>query len=513
MSAIGDYIHYTAYGYLAFGTSPMTSNKKNYKMDFKSAKKIQQQKNQTSLKALRQVTLTQTERQEIENQLESLMKPSGNKEEQDFTNRLWEDLKTIFSQEFNTAILDIQRETAQISKITSQSVANQVKKIQDKNRTEKGWVGAKTILDRVSIFNSIINNLSSSTSYKEKLQEQLKKIYTEIEKMMGIAEGAISKTGYPALQKLMPVKLKNGKTNTFNWISAQNTVAEINKMVKLVNGVVNVAKGTLFQMMIAVSPLIGKNYSMEQLQQAIQTVIGGEKSSVTFDSRIFSDKINMKNILSKGYRQKNQYLYESVLESQNKIDVILTWNDKKLNVSAKNLNFSGKDASPYVHLVSGASLLALISTMDTNFVNHYLNLFSLHRRNVYKENGYEEKIDTRFKYLPQAHAAKTIVAESLLISAFIGYKQEDKANIFIVNDNTTGRVKVYNIIDLIERLMFFNDNEIESFISIKPSLDFLYFNNIFNIGGETARLESLLNEVHGNKISVAFKKNVLTEMY
>jgi len=59
--------------------------------------------------------------------------------------------------------------------------------------------------------------------------------------------------------------------------------------------------------------------------------------------------------------------------SQDKVDVLLRWNGKKIPISAKNVNLrSGRE----IHLVSQASLLAMVADLNANYMNHFLNIVS-----------------------------------------------------------------------------------------------------------------------------------------
>ena len=113
----------------------------------------------------------------------------------------------------------------------------------------------------------------------------------------------------------------------------------------------------------------------------------------------------------------------------------------------KNVNLDPKgNTSPYVNLVSQASLLAMLQSIGTDYTNHYLNVMSVHRSGTFTAAGhYEGKAETRSHYF---QIARQSIRLSLLSAAFEGYKSKAQgglAKVFVINDNQTGRVKVYNI--------------------------------------------------------------------
>jgi len=62
------------------------------------------------------------------------------------------------------------------------------------------------------------------------------------------------------------------------------------------------------------------------------------------------------------------------LPTQDKLDVAFEWKGDLLNISAKNYSLANSDAM--IHLLSGSSLLYLISNENPDFVNHWLNLIA-----------------------------------------------------------------------------------------------------------------------------------------
>lgn len=513
MSAIGDYIHYTSFGYLTAGTSKLEKNMTyrgtNYSEGFKRAKTLQKAKTFNALKEVNAMKLTDKERKKLEIQIEALMQPDKS-DYGETANQLWEILRNDFNNQFSEAILEIQRQTANVIKrqgapsFTARKIG-ELKKGHEEKRTK-----VSTILNRLDKFNKYITELISVGVNPEgilitNLIDKLDKIYEEISKIHQIgAEGQNS--GYAALQ----AKLKNLSTPLLTWEQSKNVVTAINELISAINMSANLAKGTLFEKMVAIAPLVGTNYAKKHLKNAFLSVKGNEKTSVIFDEHDFGQMVDLERVLGKGYDRINDNLWAATNASQDKVDVTLNWSHgRKLNVSAKNVTFDSSKGGSIIHLVSKASFLALMTVMQPDFVNHYLNLISVHYRNVYKENGYTTNRDLLINGVPELQQARLLMQRSLLVSAFAGYKNgADKANVFIVNDNSTGKVRIYNIGDLIQKI---SDSMINSVVSINPELEMIYLTrNTFNINGAGGRISNLLNEVHQQKISVSLKKSFLT---
>jgi hypothetical protein len=60
--------------------------------------------------------------------------------------------------------------------------------------------------------------------------------------------------------------------------------------------------------------------------------------------------------------------------TQDKLDMVFNWKGDELKVSAKSYKLASSGS--LIHLISGTSLLYLISSENTDFVNHWLNCVS-----------------------------------------------------------------------------------------------------------------------------------------
>ena len=244
--------------------------------------------------------------------------------------------------------------------------------------------------------------------------------------------------------------------------------------------------------MIAVAPLVGQGGGLKRLQDAISHVVGTSgKSKVTFDPNDFAPAVNLQKVLGNNYKYDvNENLYSTTIAAQDKVDIELTFNEKSVGVSAKNVNLqSGFD----IHLLSGASMLSLLASIGSDYANHYLN--------VVATNG-------NYMLSSLINLAHESFKVSALLLAFEGYRNgAAKANVFIVNDNTTGKVRVYNIADLILAAT----STINSYAVTANGgpIESIQLKNEWNEEGYPGRITELLASVHAQKISVTLSPSLL----
>ena len=510
MSAIGDYIHYTSSGYFMAGINRRGKVNVRYEPQLVTAFNNQRRVMGSYLSS--GATLSIKEKEELEKNISRLMEPDTG---DDGLDQLWNKLSQAFFNEFQESAAELDRRHAEIFKPGYKDNSNLgLTRIGDlKARKESNKkTELSGILDRVEKLNIAINNISHSGNYYQRLKEQMDIVYDNFDKIAKTFDESLRITNYNQLQNFInKYGHKRNMKKLYEWNEAEPFVTAINKMVSMVNGVQNLQKGTLFEMLIAFAPLVGKDYSTKELKKAIQSTVGTSgKSKVVFDPKDFMEGMNLAVILN---RQGNNYkinnnLYQSTIASQDKVDVILNWNGKKVNVSAKNLNMLDTNVNPYVHLASQSSLLSLMTSMNSAFVNHYINMISVHK--------YTKNKLIQLQNIPEYQEVKELLKLSLLISAFIGYKKNaSKATTFIINDNKTGRVKIYDISSLIKRIYEMNHSDNKTFL-IEPAIENIILNNRYIEGKGDAyktRIGNVLSELHGYKISVKFKKSALTEFY
>jgi hypothetical protein len=138
----------------------------------------------------------------------------------------------------------------------------------------------------------------------------------------------------------------------------------------------------------------------------------------------------------------------------------------------------------------------MIQDENSNFVNHYLNVFAYHS---------DEGISIQLK-----NQATLAMKVTLLLKAFEGYKDTGKAELFIVNDNTSGKIRVFSIANLISKI--YKDIENYSNIILSGGSD---ISNLSLKNSRQAtysdRITKLIQDVHNHKITVSIPPSVLME--
>ncbi len=479
MSAIGDYVHYTSYGYIKYGINKI-GQKGSSINDAASIFNTQRDKiNELSSNSI----ISKTEMQKLEQAIESLMRPSSNSDQEEALNELWSQLVVAYQKEFPEAVERINRETGNIEK----SSLN-ISKIKTKGHSN---VLESTILNRINSINSDIAQIKSITE-KNKLQNIVNKISQDFEKLTGIQQAAFQQT-----EGLITKKARKNNKLSLNG-EAGNIVEQINKIAARTSGLINLQKGALFEYLIAVAPLVGKGYGEKELSDYLQkTVKGSNKSNVYISDIKFSPDIKLNQVLGSKYSYNpNSHLYAFTKPTQDKVDVTIEWNNYPLNISAKNVNLN-MYSHPDVSILTNGSLLTILQSINEIAVNHYLNIVSKHR-------DPSKSIDQSL-----LNTAHEFIKIGILEGALKGYKlQQQQANVFIINDNQTGKVKVYDINQLIEKAI----KDIQNNITITSSngdIENLTFINAWqeNIAG---RLTNLFSEIHKQKISVKINKSVFS---
>lgn len=185
--------------------------------------------------------------------------------------------------------------------------------------------------------------------------------------------------------------------------------------------------------------LVGQNVTYSAMNKSSFAVTGHKNNESYFTSFGGQDSIELK-------------------ATQDKVDVIITLEDgKMLNASVKNYNLS--DPLRNITLLSGTNMMKYLSLYQT-FVNHYLNITA----QATKEPNY--RLNRSFREMIPGEliveANKTLLL-TLVLKALAGgveklsmdkssFKQNDMAEIFIVNDNSTGNFKVFFVEDIMMKI-------------------------------------------------------------
>lgn len=280
------------------------------------------------------------------------------------------------------------------------------------------------------------------------------------------------------------------------------------------------AQGNLFEAMLS-----ALNYTkdgciekadQDLIQMLMDGIKGGKRATVAYRT----DRFN-KNVADRLFSRTvgDFSLMANASPTQGKVDVVIKANSNignsiDLRISAKNINL--KSSYGWIHVVSDTSLLALLQDENENYVNHYINIFALHE---------DEDADNKLNQMRQAYtqltnfliAIKALTGEVTRINEN-GQLVDDSANVFVVNDSSTGQFHIYSMASIKQKLMekYINAAPGElsggrNVISIKYSK--YRFKNDFVEGDPDSakwiRVSNVLSDVHATKISASININIM----
>ena len=303
-------------------------------------------------------------------------------------------------------------------------------------------------------------------------------------------------------------KVKTLLTDTYQktWEKVNNMGMAVNKgtmknLIKQLNSIIDayaampaiqLQNGTFFERVLQIVPEMGQSLAEKAVDDKIRSYSKGQSQvKVQIDEKYFQDQsmsINLGDIT------------QTIRTSQNKIDVSFTWEDQQLNISAKNLDL-GKGYK-FIHTTTGNSLLYMLQDENTDFVNHYLNIFAAH-----KDRGGGSLTAARKEVLD---TLKLTLAYKGLTGDTYG-RSNAMTNVFIVNNYTGGKnhVKVISVANLLKK---FADGKSSS-LGLRSSPTDIgtgYKNQVVpdNRDG-TIRIANILRQVHARKIKTSFNSSLL----
>ena len=182
--------------------------------------------------------------------------------------------------------------------------------------------------------------------------------------------------------------------------------------------------------------------------------------------------------------------------TQDKVDVWIDVEGISVPASVKNYNMG--NLSMDVHLLSGSSVLQLIQEFE-DFTNYYLNVMASHPDSSPNKS-----------LVNQANFAikMTVLLKALEGGIITADGRSDQADIFIINDNSVGRFRVYLLSDILDKVEH-NLNLLKTgSLDEVTTLSNKYIGNVNDRMSAMTRISNLLMELHQMKLDVAIKKEV-----
>lgn len=478
MSAIGDYIHLHGANYNKYGTAHQNERPVSY--DFMKQRQAIVQRAQASSK-----NMTAAEKLSLEQTLTGIM---SNKDESSVEAGIRNEIEAILYKMFEESMGKINWETGNVTAIKNTATKSTAQLKADGN---KFGVEVKSIQKRLEAIILARDALTDVTK-KQELTQKINDIYVALnEAITGKKKGLIG-------------ILKTTQDHQYSHIriDKENTlITEVNQLLKDYASApaINLQKGTMAEYLIAMAPAVARVKAGESLSAVVEdlakNVVGGDRSKVVidFDKHGFlMDEIKITKEDLKRQDVKNWAVGDGTLvsygTSQDKIDVKLEWNNRNYNVSAKNVNLK----SGYgVHILSGSSLLYLIQDEDSAFVNNYFNVIADHRDGIAAKNAAD------------GHSAMKL---TLLYKALTGdtYGRSGSADLFIVNDNSTGEIKIIDPASIVNKF-----NQRMDGVTFKPLLETLKIKNARTDNSYGPRISKFIIDVHKQKMSVSLNPSML----
>ena len=404
MSAIGDYIHYSAKAYEKYGT--------NYKGEG-TYQQWHSQKGYVLSRANRfaKSTLPINQRKKLESIIGSIMKRDA------------------------TTSSSIKATQAKIERI----IARQYQKA----AANIDWQGHGAVGNR---------NVSRDVTYdfRYNLEKIIKKI-NQLEKKIGVSISSASGMKLKKLnEELIQVEnlhkqllelMRQGATSMGIELNIPQADAAI--MIKTINRYldsyrlgfppVENQQGAVFEHAIGMAPEVARGTALAAANMHV--------SSATYDrERVIVDQKHFTKNMSKTIG--NMWVNTHGTTVEGKIDVTMSWRGKQTKISAKSYNLA---KSPYVKISTGSNLIYMLQDINSDFVNHFLNIFAEHEADDNMASSLTIKRKEMFEEIKFLTFYKAISGDNY---------GRNTADTFVINDvSGTNGVRIYSIDDIVNTVL------------------------------------------------------------
>lgn len=481
-SKIGNYVHWHTQNYLDYGIHHKTDGPSSSASEVLNQSKT---KMQESFNTMQEQIPNLAE---LETRLNWLKLPPkagaayrGTGLDENSFNEAWSIFEEVVSKRFQEAVPPrIERELGTIEGIYMPGVHR------IKTKPTQKTVSAQKIVNNLKNLQAIINKGSQDNGYSNADIQILQELSEDLEKAL---ENYVEETNSSLMAEGAPRRLTIDKAQPF--------IDLINKAVAYSTGVANAQRGDLWEDLIAIAALVGKITTREELRKAMEesistSVLGGERSPVIINGDLFSQDADIGAILGSSYTQKENGFYYSRHQTQNKVDVVIQWDGQDVNISAKNVSLSGPNANQ-VKIVEAMSLFMGLGNLgNPTLATHYLN-----------QRAHDNGSDLYFQ-------TSQLIKLSLIEQGLRGYKLNNaKADVFIINDNTSGKTTIVSMGRLLTKILdsFPNLEQYTSF-NMNPALLDLSEANKYNEAGYGVRITALLAAVHAAKVTIHLKPSL-----
>lgn len=486
MGAIGDYIHYTAQGYNEYGIMRKTKKKQHSFLADKNTEigKIKAKAGSPSNDAI----------QKLEKGLNDFFSNMKTGNSTEVETQIVKEIEDKMKNQFKEKLGSINKATGDITASEEQKerAISQIRKIAAENNKEEILTD---IQKRISRINGLLPKLASDLNLDESF-DRIEKEYQSINKEFKDLEN----------------KIKNSKRMSQK--TAEKIVVRENNLIKRINALtsayaatpaISLQKGEFLEYLVAYIGGFMSGKAVTEISETIDSFkTGGATEEVKIDVENFVQGFTTEEDGTEKIKFDKDVL--TIKHSQQKIDVQIDINKERLGASIKNIDLQKKNAR--IHTVSGSNLMFFLQDIAPDFVNHYLNLNASHpsRKGRSIDKTALEDVNKNMK---------AVIAAKAITGATYG---RTAANVFIVNDNKTGRVRIVSmkrLVDAIANLENTND------ISVKLNGKSIYKkqNFINKIPKDdtdrtgAARISILLNSLRSIKLSSSISGGLFLKTY
>ena len=258
----------------------------------------------------------------------------------------------------------------------------------------------------------MINLQNKINSSKDLREDEIKKIGEQIKKLEDATQNAMK-------------EVKNGTRK----VSSSNLIEQVNQALGMASLPYSLATGEFWEMYLGRFSKHLDLVAETAVDQLLERTMRGKNTKM---------QGKQTDTMSKPDDFKVGSVTFKAITSQQKTDIIMTYDDQDLNISAKN--YSLRDKDQMIHIVSGSPFYSFVTGENSNeFVNHWLNCLHLRTSN-----------------LPIAHRAmKTMIMYKALTGARAGIT--NTANVFILNSRSHQRIYIRDMAS-IQRKVYQNIN-------------------------------------------------------
>lgn len=152
------------------------------------------------------------------------------------------------------------------------------------------------------------------------------------------------------------------------------------------------------------------------------------------------------------------FTISTTTSSQDTVDIQLSLTGKPKDIRASIKNYG---SFQNIKIISGAPLASLFNLINTDFINHYINLLALNN----STGGKELKSDR-----DQANA---VMGQTAFVRGLIGARSNTAtstsvANLFIVNNRSSNQVRIVNTASMIRKILGINNlASLDQYIDVK----------------------------------------------